>query len=139
LPPRWQRALECQLREASLPQGETIFGRSQLARRYIALGRFSEAKTTLETAISKEMENTTIHWNLYVIAFLDGDEAAMKRHADWVEAHPDDFGGMEDIRIREAYISGRLQEARGLLEDWVFILQQQNRDENAANMLGRYA
>jgi tetratricopeptide (TPR) repeat protein len=42
---------------------------------------------------------------------------------------------MEWIRIDEAYISGRLQKARRLLEDWVLILQQQNRDESAAGSL----
>jgi tetratricopeptide (TPR) repeat protein len=59
----------------------------------------------------------------------------MQHHADWVEAHPDDLGGMEDLRITEAYISGRLEEARQLLEDRVLILRQQNQDENAANNL----
>jgi tetratricopeptide (TPR) repeat protein len=134
-----EKALECQLREAALPFGKTAFGRNLLALRYKNLGRFSEAKATLETAISEGIENTELHQTLYVLAFLEGDEAAIQRHGDWVETHPDDFGGMEWARINAAYISGRLQKARQLAGNYVLSLQQQNRDEIAANWLARDA
>lgn len=134
-----EKALECQLRDATLLGGKTVLGRTNLAWRFKNVGRFSEAKATLESAISEGIESAEIYRTLYQLAFLEGDEAAMKRHADWVEAHPDDWGGMAWNWINEAYVSGQLREARRLLEDWILMLQQQNQDESAAGELGLYA
>jgi tetratricopeptide (TPR) repeat protein len=133
-----ERALECQLRYSALRGTQSALSYNLLGLRFRSLGRLSEARTTLTTAISEGIENTWIHRSLYEIAFLEGDEAAMQHHADWVEAHPNERGGMEEIRIKEAYMSGQFQNARELLEDWALVLTQKNQRELASNELARH-
>ncbi len=46
---------------------------------YIYLNRFEEAKALAQTAISQKAAAPNIHTNLYIIALLEGDQAAAQR------------------------------------------------------------
>ena len=46
---------------------------------YIYLNRFEEAKALAQTAISQKAAAPNIHTNLYIIALLEGDQAAAER------------------------------------------------------------
>ena len=53
---------------------------SNLAGTYMALNRFEDAKAVLQEAIARGMNFPGIHRISYLIAFLEGDSAAMTRH-----------------------------------------------------------
>jgi tetratricopeptide (TPR) repeat protein len=59
-----------------------------LASGYQFLGRYEEAKAVAEQAISQKVEPWTIHFTLYSLAFLRGDEATMRREMERAQAQP---------------------------------------------------
>jgi serine/threonine protein kinase/tetratricopeptide (TPR) repeat protein len=124
-----EKALETQLVAVRLSRGPLTI--DNLADRYLGLGRIAEAKALLEQAISDGMEGGGLHRSLYVIAFLEKDEAAKESHAAWLEARHT-VPGTSVIRINEAALHGRFKESRRLLEDWVTSLKQRGREEAAS-------
>jgi serine/threonine protein kinase/tetratricopeptide (TPR) repeat protein len=59
-----------------------------LASGYQFLGRYDEARAVAEQAISQKVEPWTIHFILYILAFVRGDEATMRREVERAEAQP---------------------------------------------------
>ncbi len=57
---------------------------------YIALGRYDEAKAIAENAFAHKVDNIGIHWQLYQIALIQGDAAAMQRESQWANGRPDE-------------------------------------------------
>jgi tetratricopeptide (TPR) repeat protein len=102
-----------------------------LAGCYIRLGRFDEAKSTLENVVSKAVDTTGTYSMLYRIALLEGDTQAMKRYSETI-AQRSNRTAMSDLRRNEAYNEGRLQDGRQMLKERLATLQF----ENPANFLG---
>jgi tetratricopeptide (TPR) repeat protein len=80
----------------------------------IALQRFDDAQAILKEAFAKKLEDSSLHANLYALAFLRDDATAMERE---VSATAGKAGG-EDMMLAlqadtEAF-SGRLKKAREL-------------------------
>ena len=59
-----------------------------LASGYQFLGRYDEAKAVAEQAISQKVEPWTIHFILYDLAFIRGDEAAMRQEVERAQEQP---------------------------------------------------
>ena len=59
-----------------------------LASGYQFLGRYDEAKAVAEQAIDQKVEPWTIHFVLYSLAFIRGDEATMRREVERAQAQP---------------------------------------------------
>jgi tetratricopeptide (TPR) repeat protein len=59
-----------------------------LASGYQFLGRYDEAKAVAEQAISQKVDPWTIHFILYSLAFVHGDEATMRREVEHAQAQP---------------------------------------------------
>ena len=57
---------------------------------YIALGRYDEAKAIAQNAVAHKIDNLGIHWQLYQIALIQGDAAAMQRESQWANGRPDE-------------------------------------------------
>ncbi len=64
------------------------FAYQNLASGYQFLGRYDEAKAVAEQAISQKVEPWTIHFMLYSLAFVDGDEATMRREVERAQTQP---------------------------------------------------
>ena len=80
----------------------------------IALGHFEEARSVLNEALSKKLDDPSLHANLYALAFLRGDSAAMEREVSVTGSK----AGGEDLMLAmqadtEAF-SGHLKKAREL-------------------------
>ncbi len=135
-----EKALE-NFREAvrrSPRPGGSVLTLNNLARTYRALGRYAEARATLEQMVAKGMETASVHRSLYTIAFLEGDTAAMRRHAEWVENHRGAVG-MDVIRANEAVYYGRIQERQRRRRARAENVRQQGRVELAANYVADMA
>ncbi len=79
---------------------------------YIALNRLDEAKANYGQAPGRKLDHPNIHADLYLIAFLQNDAAAMAQQVAWSAGKT----GIEDAQLAleadtSAY-SGRLREAR---------------------------
>ncbi len=68
---------------------------SNLVQTFITLNRFAEAKEVLEQALQQKIDTTAFHTDLYQIAFVGGDTAAMKQQLDWATGKPDEYVAMD--------------------------------------------
>ncbi len=64
------------------------FAYQNLASGYQFLGRYDEARAVAEQAISQKVEPWTIHFILYILAFVRGDEATMRREGERAQTQP---------------------------------------------------
>ena len=98
----------------------------------IALGRWDEARSVLNEALSKKLDDPSLHANLYALAFLRGDAAAMEHEV----ASTGTRAGGEDLMLAmqadtEAF-SGHLKRARELSRRAVESAQKAQLSEPAA-------
>ncbi len=89
-----------------------VVGYFNLAFSYLALNRPDDAKRAVEQAQERNLEGDFLHWAIYQLAFLKGDNAEMERQVSWSAGKP----GTEDLLLSfqsdtEAYY-GRLTKAR---------------------------
>jgi tetratricopeptide (TPR) repeat protein len=64
-----------------------------LVLNYTALSRFDEAKATLDEALARKLDGFSLRYDAYILAFLQGDVAAMQEHANWAKSSS---GGAEE-------------------------------------------
>ncbi len=79
---------------------------------YINLNRLDEAKATYAQALEHKLDHPYIHADLYVMAFLQNDAAAMRQEAAWSVGKPGPESNMLALQADTAAYSGRLREAR---------------------------
>jgi tetratricopeptide (TPR) repeat protein/predicted Ser/Thr protein kinase len=79
---------------------------------YLNLNRLEEARATAKEAQGKNFDYPDLHSQLYLLAFLQKDEAGMAQQVAWATAKP----GVEDSLLADeadtAAYSGRLRKAR---------------------------
>ncbi len=103
-----------------------------LATAYIALQRLEEAQNILELAFARKLDDPSMHADLYALAFLRGEPAAMEREMTWSDGKP----GGEDTLLAlqadtEAYV-GHVQKARALSRRAVEVAENSQLSEPAA-------
>ena len=62
-----------------------------LASAYQFLGRYDEAKAVADQAIAQKVEPWTIYITLYALAFIRGDEAAMRQEVERAQGKPQEM------------------------------------------------
>ena len=92
----------------------TLIGYGNLGGFYVALGRYAEAKAEFDQAVARKFDGGDLRLWRYLLAFLQGDTAAMQEHFNWSAGKP----AIEDVMFSaqadtEAY-SGHLVRARDL-------------------------
>ncbi len=105
---------------------------------YIGLDRFAEAKAIRQKQVGLKLDGTNEHADLYLLAFLEGDKAAMQREADWAKGKADEFVMLETVAEATA-ASGKLQQARSLYRQAVESAQRAKLPENVAGIIARQA
>lgn len=103
-----------------------------VATAYIALMRLDEARSVLNLALARKLDDAAMHADLYALAFLQGDTAAMQREMDWSVGK----AGGEDALLAlqadtEAY-EGHVKKARELSRRAVQAAQDAKLAEPAA-------
>jgi serine/threonine protein kinase/tetratricopeptide (TPR) repeat protein len=85
-----------------------------LVASYLALNRFDEAKSAIDEAIARKLEDPVLHENSYNLAFLRGDGPAMERELSLSAGKE----GWEDLILfmhsNKSAVHGRINEARSL-------------------------
>ncbi len=98
--------------EAMAIDPDLVLEYGNLAGTYIATNRFDEAHSVLRQGLNRKLEDQEMHYDMYVLAFLENDAAEMQKNLDWAMGKP----GVEDGALgaqadTEAYY-GRLAKAR---------------------------
>ena len=83
----------------------------ELGGDYLGLDRFAEAKAVREKQVAANLDAVSTMRDLYALAFLEGDTAAMQRQVDWAKGKPDEFDFLQVVAeaaaSREGYRPGQ--------------------------------
>ena len=113
---QWEKALPEALEGHRLSPDESL-NYFQIASVYVGLGRLDEAKATINDALAKKLDVALFHLNLYQVAFLQNDAAAMARELSAISNSSSEMAALA-LNIgagTEAYF-GRLEKARVLFQ-----------------------
>jgi serine/threonine protein kinase/tetratricopeptide (TPR) repeat protein len=91
-------------------------GYVQLATSYVALNRLTEAHTTIEQALAKNLDSNDLRVTSYTLSFVENDPVGMATQVAWAADKPsvqDEFGLAEAMT---AGYYGRLKAARVLTQ-----------------------
>jgi serine/threonine protein kinase/tetratricopeptide (TPR) repeat protein len=118
--------------QAALRLEPSIVMYTNLAADYLSLGRFDDARKTIEEAQAHNLDGDFLHQDIYYLSFLVGDAAQMERQVSWAAGKP----GTEDLLLSfqsdtEAYY-GRLGKARDYSRRAVDAAVRNNAKEAAA-------
>ncbi len=112
-----EKAQEAALEAERLdPSSPLAAGNASFA--YVRLDRPAEAKAQAQRAIARGMDSAFLHGTLGAVAMLEGDEAGLRREAEWGTGKP----GEQGFRAGEAewaVAHGRMTEARELFRSAV--------------------
>ena len=135
---QYQKAADATVESLKLyPENVTAY--ENLAGFYLAMGRFPEALETTNQAFARKLDEEVFHTNLYGLAFVQGDSAAMAQQAAWFNGKADvenEVLGLESNT--EAYF-GRAEKARELTRQAVASAQGSHNQEMAAFWSGEAA
>jgi eukaryotic-like serine/threonine-protein kinase len=92
------------------PNDAVIYG--NLAMVYIAQNRLDDAKTILEQARGRKLDHGFLHFEMYHLAFLNGDSSGMQQQMDWAIGRPRDEGYLLSAQSKTEAYYGRLAKAR---------------------------
>jgi serine/threonine protein kinase/tetratricopeptide (TPR) repeat protein len=120
--------------EASRLSPNNTSARANVISNFIALGRFDEAEQALEELRKINPEQPVVHGTAAFLAFLRGDQAAIDREIEWARGKPEE-ADFTAARASHALYFGKLKESQELTKRAVELFKQQNRNENASNML----
>lgn len=134
----YEKAVESARKAISLAP-DSIGGYGNLMAAYLALDHFDEARAVYDQAIEKKPETEFLHEMRYALAFLQGDEPAMKQQVEWARGKP----GAEDAMLAlqadtEAYF-GRLSKAQEYAQRAVETSRHSDSSESAATWLAAAA
>jgi tetratricopeptide (TPR) repeat protein len=94
---------------------------------YIALGRYEESRAILDQATAQKSESLSTKLIGYQLAFIRGDQAAMKRILD-SEKGSGDEPFLLGLEVSAKYFQGRMREGRELSDTAVQKSEQQSRE-----------
>ena len=92
----------------------SIVGYGNLANWYIAVGRIKDARQEVAQAQQKGFDGLFLRTDLYVLAFLAGDNAEMERQVAWAAGRPGEEDQMLNNHADTQAYYGRLEKARDL-------------------------
>jgi len=85
---------------------------ANLATIQICLNRLEEAKATLAQAFAHKLDTGVLRWNVYYVAFLQGDVAQMRQQLAWGAGNPGDEAPLLSTHSDTEAYYGRLSQAR---------------------------
>jgi tetratricopeptide (TPR) repeat protein len=129
---QYDKALEEYLEVQRLAPNEA-YSFLNLGWGYMCLNRFPEAKAIYTEALAKNFDLSDVHERLYLIAFVDGDVQAMRRHAAWATGKPEEYKMLSIQARTEAYF-GKLRKARELFRQSAEMAERAGLKENAAEI-----
>src|SRR5262249_19730736 len=107
---QWEKAAEA-AREAIRIDPNRAIAYGNLAESFIRLNRLSEAKAVVEQAQQQKLDFTEFHRDLYWIAFINTDAAAMQQQLSWASGKPDEYVAF-DWQTQTAAFLGQWKKAQ---------------------------
>jgi eukaryotic-like serine/threonine-protein kinase len=119
----------------------SVFGYGNLALAYQGLNRWQESRATLEQLIANGADDSTVYSCLYMVAFAQGDQAAMHKYLDIAskKLQEDDAPAFQFSQAEMAAFYGQLRTARELSERAAESAERVGFKQNAGAMVARAA
>jgi DNA-binding winged helix-turn-helix (wHTH) protein len=118
---------------------DTVYPYEVLAFTAMALQHFDEARQTIQQARAKKLEDSFLHNDLYALAFLGADSAAMAEEKQWFAGKPEYANfGLALASDTEAY-AGHVAKAQELTKRAVDSAVRADSKENGAIWLANAA
>ncbi len=109
-----------------------------LALSFMRLNRFDEAKEICQRALQQKLESNAIYVPLYNIAFIQGDEAEMRRLEARMSGDPEE-ASMQSTQGEMIAWAGRLRQSREVSNRAIELWSRENQRENAATEIANLA
>ena len=87
---------------------------SNLVVAYLHVGRLEDAKAAARQAIDRHFDSAYLHYNLYLVDFLQNDSAAMEREAAKIAGNPEGEDVLLYYQSDTAAYHGQFAQARAL-------------------------
>jgi eukaryotic-like serine/threonine-protein kinase len=129
---RYEKAIE-EYREAIRINPNLAISYGNMASAFVRLNRFDEAKEMLEHALALNPDASAFRRLLYLVAFIQGDHAAMQQQVDWGNAKPDEYAHLV-WQAGTAAFQGQLRQAEDINRRAVQVVLRRNLKEGAANL-----
>jgi serine/threonine protein kinase/tetratricopeptide (TPR) repeat protein len=120
-------------RESIQQDPNDVIGYINLEWVLIALNHFPESRRTIQDAFDRRLEAEQLHFHLYLLAFLAGDEKGMAEQVTWAEGKPEIIPRFLTREAAVAAYSGRVQRAREMMQRSVESAEQAGNKESVAN------
>ena len=127
----YQKALDASLESKRLDPADVI-AIDNVAESYIALGRIDEARTEIQSALARNLDDDPLHIYSYDIAFLKNNTKEMAEQVAWFDIHSDFKHEMLASEADTEAYYGRLKNARELTQRAVAAAVQTDNKEAAA-------
>ena len=123
-----------QAQEANQINPSSRYPYENLGGDYLALGRYDEANAIIENGFSHKIDNFPLHWELYQVALIQGDTAAMQRQVQWANGRPDEVFMKANLAGVEAFY-GRRSKSLAMNQEVIEAAQREGLKGNAAQAL----
>ena len=136
---QWEKSLPAARQAHQINPDESI-AFVALAGSYIGLGRFDEAKATIDQGLSQKLDVPNFHRLLYALAFVQNNPPAMERELSILASKGPEATAISYLLAAqtEAY-GGRMEKARGLFERARAAFEANHGNEAAAQALAMLA
>jgi eukaryotic-like serine/threonine-protein kinase len=134
---KWDQALTEALETVRLAPNEAL-GYANIGGDYLGMNRLAEAKAVREKQVASNMDAAFDHADLYALAFIEGDTAAMQHQVDWAKGKPDEFDFLQVV-AGAAASRGRLRAARENYSRAAELARRGKFDEITARITGIHA
>jgi serine/threonine protein kinase len=109
---QWEKTLPVVRQAHQLAPDESI-AYVGLGSTYVGLGRFDEAKATIDQALAAKLDVSNFHRILYLLAFLQNDSAAMERELSILASKgPENAASALVLAASTDAYTGRMEKAR---------------------------
>ena len=130
---RYEEALKESLEAVRLRPNNTA-ARTNVISNFIALGRFDEAEQAVGELRRINPDHLLVHFTSFFLASFRGDQAAIDSELAWAKGKPEE-AELTGLSAAYAMYLGKVKQAEQLAKLSVELLKQQNRNENASNVL----
>jgi serine/threonine protein kinase/tetratricopeptide (TPR) repeat protein len=128
---QYERAVEI-TRQAMRLAPDQLYLYENLANYTVGLQRFDEARQIIHEVLTRKLDDSLLHSDLYALAFLGADSAAMAEQQRWYAGQPDyENSGLALASDTEAY-AGHIGNARELTQRAVDSAIRTDNKENGA-------
>jgi eukaryotic-like serine/threonine-protein kinase len=135
---RWTRSVE-EFHKASLLNPSQALPYAGQMRGYMALDKLTDARSVYEAAKAQGVEAGEITRIAYLLAFLEGDNAAMAQAADLLEHQLGYENAAILIRAQTKTYYGRVRDSRSLSQVLLDTAQREKKNDALGNIHARMA